>query len=117
MLFRSKSYQKRRKDPATGVLSADQRATLDAAVTPRKQEVGWRLVDDPVTDVRLGIPARLATKIDPGPNGTRWSSAQGQLQIETFRIDTGATLDAVFDQQKKMPRRRHSSPMDSRSKR
>jgi len=28
------------------------------------------------------------------------------LQIETFRIDTGATLDAVFDQQKKMPRRR-----------
>ena len=34
-------------------------------------------------------------------NGTRWASAQGQLQVETFRIDTGATLDAVFEQQKK----------------
>jgi S1-C subfamily serine protease len=28
------------------------------------------------------------------------------LQIETFRIDTGATLEAVFEQQKKQPRRR-----------
>ena len=28
------------------------------------------------------------------------------MQIETFRIETGATLDAVFEQQKKQPRRR-----------
>ena len=28
------------------------------------------------------------------------------MQIETFRIDTGATLDAVFEQEKKRPRRR-----------
>jgi hypothetical protein len=42
----------------------------------------------------------------PRQIGTRWSSEQGQLQVETFRIETGATLEAVFEQQKKMPRRR-----------
>src|SRR5262249_53896150 len=49
---------------------------------------------------------KFATKVTPLPSGTRWSSEQGQLQIETFRIDTGATLDGVFEQQKKVPRRR-----------
>ena len=31
------------------------------------------------------------------------------MQVETFRIDTGATIEAVFEQQKKMPRRRIES--------
>jgi len=63
------------------------------------------MVEDPVTGARLGIPAEFATKVTPLPSGTRWSSEQGQLQIETFRVDTGATLQAVFEQQKKLPRR------------
>ena len=87
-------------------MSPEERAALAAAVEPRKQEAGWRLADDPVTGARVGLPGQLATKATAVPNGTRWTSAQGQLQIETFRIDTGATLDAVFEQQKKMPRRR-----------
>ena len=64
------------------------------------------MIDDPVTGARVGLPSKLATKTAPGSSGTRWSSAQGQLQIETFRIDTGATLDAVFEQQKKLAKRR-----------
>ena len=101
-----KAYQTRHKNPVTGVMSPEERAALASAVEPRKQEVGWRLTEDPVTGARVGLPGKLATKIMALPNGTRWSSEQGQLQVETFRIDTGATLDAVFDQQKKMPRRR-----------
>jgi hypothetical protein len=101
-----KAYQTRHKNPATGVLSAEERAALAAAVAPRKQSVGWRLGEDPVTGARLGLPSRYAPNAMALPNGARWSSEQGQLQIETFRIDTGATLDAVFDQQKKMSRRR-----------
>jgi hypothetical protein len=66
------------------------------------------VVDDPVTGARLGSPSKFATKTTPGSSGTRWSSEQGQLQIETWRTDTGATLAAVFDQQKKLPRRRLS---------
>jgi peptidoglycan hydrolase-like protein with peptidoglycan-binding domain len=103
-----KAYQTRHKNSVTGVMSAEERKALAAAVEPRKQEVGWRLAEDAVTGARVGLPGRLATKVTPGQNGTRWASDQGQLQVETFRIDTGATLDAVFEQQKKMPRRRVS---------
>jgi len=104
-----KAYQSRHKNPVTGVMSPAERAALAAAVEPRKQEVGWRLVEDPVTGARVGLPGKFATKTIALQNGTRWASDQGQLQVETFRIDTGATLDAVFEQQKKMPRRRIES--------
>ena len=104
-----KAYQTRHKNPATGVLSAEERAALATAVEPRKQEVGWRLAEDLATGARVGLPGRFATKTTMLQNGTRWASEQGQLQVETFRIDTGATLDAVFEQQKKMPRRRVAS--------
>ena len=103
-----KDYQKRNKLKVTGLLAPEERTALAAAVAPRQDAAGWHMVEDPVTGARVGIPAKFATKVTPGPNGTRWSSEQGQLQIETFRIDTGATLEAVFDQQKKMPRRRVS---------
>ncbi len=104
-----KAYQSRHKNPVTGVMSAAERTALAAAVEPRKQEVGWRLVEDPVTGARVGLPGKFATKTTALQNGTRWASDQGQLQVETFRIDTGATLEAVFEQQKKMPRRRIES--------
>jgi peptidoglycan hydrolase-like protein with peptidoglycan-binding domain len=104
-----KAYQSRHKNPVTGVMSAAERAALAAAVEPRKQEIGWRLVEDPVTGARVGLPGKFATKTTALQNGTRWASDQGQLQVETFRIDTGATLEAVFEQQKKMPRRRIES--------
>lgn len=103
-----KDYQKRNKLKVTGLLAPEERASLAAAVAPRQDAAGWHMAEDPVTGARVGIPAKFATKVTPGSNGTRWSSEQGQLQIETFRIDTGATLEAVFDQQKKMPRRRVS---------
>jgi len=104
-----KDYQKRNKFKVTGLLTSDERATLAAAVAPRQSRAGWRMVEDPVTGARLGIPGVFATKVTALPSGTRWSSEQEQLQIETFRIDTGASLEAVFEQQKKMPRRRVSS--------
>jgi peptidoglycan hydrolase-like protein with peptidoglycan-binding domain len=104
-----RAYQKRHKEPVTGLLTPQQRTALAAAVEPRKEAVGWRLVEDPATGARLGVPEIFATKTAPGPNGTRWSSEQGQLQIATFRIDTGATIEGVFEQQKKLPRRRIES--------
>jgi hypothetical protein len=101
-----KDYQKRNKFKVTGLLSPDERTTLATAVTPRQNEAGWRVIEDPATGARVGIPSKFATRITTGPAGTRWSSEQGQLQIETFRVDTGATLEAVYEQQKGIPRRR-----------
>jgi hypothetical protein len=104
-----RAYQTRHKNPVTGVMSAEERAALAAAVEPRKQDVDWRLTEDSVTGARVGLPTRFATKVTRLQNGTRWSSAQGQLVVETFRIDTGATLEGVFEQQKKIARRRLAS--------
>jgi peptidoglycan hydrolase-like protein with peptidoglycan-binding domain len=101
-----KSYQQRQKSKTTGVLNPQERAALRAAARPRQNEVGWRLTEDPATGARIGLPLKLATKREPAGTGTRWSSQQGQLQIETFRIDTGATLEGVFEQQKKDPPQR-----------
>ncbi|AMN38802.1 serine protease [Rhodoplanes sp. Z2-YC6860] len=103
-----RDYQKRNKLKVTGLLAPEERASLAASVASLRDASGWRVVDDPVTGARLGIPSKFATKTTPGSSGTRWSSEQGQLQIETWRVDTGATIAAVFDQQRKMPRRRLS---------
>ena len=100
-----KAYQKRHKEKVTGVPSEKARSALAAAARPKQQEVGWQLVEDPVTGARVGLPGKLATRTTRAPSGTRWSSAQGQLQVETFQIDTGATLEAVFEQEKKRSKR------------
>jgi S1-C subfamily serine protease len=101
-----KSYQTKQKAKPTGLLNPQELAALRAAARPRQDEVGWRLTEDPATGARVGLPLKLATRREPATSGTRWSSQQGQLQIETFRIDTGATLEGVFERQKKDPPQR-----------
>ena len=81
-----KAFQKRNKSKDTGVLNPQERAMLAASAKPLQDEVGWRLVEDQVTGARVGLPGKLATETSRGQSGTRWTSAQGQLQIETFRI-------------------------------
>ena len=98
-----KAFQKRLKNKPTGVLNPQERAALAAAARPKRAEVGWRMAEDRVTGGRVGLPGKLATETSAGATGTRWSSAQGQLQVETFRITTGATLEAVLEQQKQEP--------------
>jgi len=56
--------------------------------------------------VRLGVPTKFVTRTAQGANTSRFASAHGELQIETFRIDApGTTLAAVFDQHRKDPSR------------
>ncbi len=98
-----RAFQKQNRNKDTGVLNPQERAALTAVARPLQQDVGWRIVQDGVTGARIGLPAKLAPNVTNSPNGTHWASAQGQLQIETFRIRTGATLAAVFEQQKREP--------------
>jgi hypothetical protein len=68
---------------------------------------GWRLIEDAVTHVRLGLPAKLLPQTTESKTGTRWTSVHGEVQIETFRVTgAGTTLAAVFEQQKKSPANR-----------
>ena len=97
-----KAFQTRNKTKPTGVLNPQERAILFDSARPLRDEVGWRLTADVVTGVHLGLPLKLATQTATAGTGTRWSSTQGQLQIETFRI-SDTTLEAVFERQKKEP--------------
>ena len=99
-----KTFQRNRKFKETGVLNTQERALLAAASKAKQNQVGWSMVDDPVTGARLGIPTKQAPNKTEGKSGTRWSSAQGQVQIETFKIrEPGTTLAGVYEQQKKEP--------------
>ena len=99
-----KTFQRNRKFKETGVLNPQERALLAAAAKSKQTQVGWSMVDDPVTGTRLGIPAKQVPVKSQTKTGTRWASAQGQIQVETFRIrEPGTTLAVVFEQQKKEP--------------
>jgi hypothetical protein len=70
--------------------------------------VGWQLVEDSKTGARLGVPEKLTPHVGAGRSGTRWSSTQGQIQIETFRL-AEASLPALFDDDKKTAHRQITS--------
>jgi hypothetical protein len=100
-----KSFQKRTKARITGTLTDEQRAELVAAADRHTQEFGWRVVVDPSTGVRIGLPTKLVPDTHDAVHGTRWSSPHGEVQVETFRI-RDSSLAAVFEQQKKAPKTR-----------
>lgn len=100
-----RSFQRRNKSEETGILTPEHRQALAASMRGRKDYNGWRLVEDETTPgVRLGIPAKLVPNTEIGATGSRWSSARGEIQIETFREKmAGASLQELFDELKKRP--------------
>ncbi|HET7847963.1 MAG TPA: serine protease [Pseudolabrys sp.] len=105
-----RSFQKRKKYKVTGILTEAQRAELAAAARERESEYGWRVVIDPATGVRIGLPAKMLPHARPEGTGTRWSSTHGEVQVATFRIKAGrVTLAALFEQEKRKSSRRIES--------
>jgi len=99
-----KTYQRNRKFKEAGVLNTQERALLAASAKAKQAQVGWTMVDDDVTGARLGVPSKQVPVKTPGKTGTRWASAQGQVQVETFKVrEPGTTLASVYEQQKKEP--------------
>jgi trypsin-like peptidase len=99
-----KNYQKRAKARITGILTPAERGNLLAAAKAHEEDYGWTVVVDPATGVRLGLPVKMVPQARDAAHGTRWSSAHGDVQVETFRIKApDLKLSALFDQQKKNP--------------
>ena len=99
-----KAFQRRTNGKETGVLDDQERTLLAQAVQAPQAAVGWRMIDDTATGARLGVPEKLVPRASAGRIGSRWTSALGQIQIETFRLHE-ASLPALFDQEKKTSKR------------
>jgi peptidoglycan hydrolase-like protein with peptidoglycan-binding domain len=99
-----KAFQKSIGARETGVLAQGERAQLAANSKAVQEHVGWAMVDDKATGALLGLPTKQVPNVTRAGSGTRWSSAQGQVQIETFRIrGPGTTLADVAERQRAEP--------------
>jgi peptidoglycan hydrolase-like protein with peptidoglycan-binding domain len=103
-----RSFQRRNKVDDNGILTPEQRRTLSASMRSRKDYNGWQLVEDAATPgVRIGVPSKLVPQTEIGTTGSRWSSARGEIQVETFREKmAGAALQDLFDEMKRRPSNR-----------
>ena len=107
MLTAVKNFQKRIKSKVSGQLTAGERASLIAAAREHEQEFGWSVVADPATGIRIGLPTKMVPHVREAARGTLWSSAHGEVQVETFRLaEPGLKLQALFEQEKKTPETR-----------
>jgi len=104
MVAAIKAFQKDRGGKQTGVLNPQERGALAEAARKRQDNVGWKIVFDAGTGVRLGIPAKLVPQQSSDANGVKWTSATGTIQIQMARRkEAGPTTARLAEQEKKEP--------------
>ncbi len=107
MVAAIKSFQKDRGAKQTGVLNPQERGALAEDAKKRQDNVGWKIVSDPGTGARFGVPTKLAPQQSSDANGTRWSSSTGTIQIQMARRkESGPTTAKLAEQEKKEPGRK-----------
>jgi peptidoglycan hydrolase-like protein with peptidoglycan-binding domain len=80
-----KEFQKSRGGKPTGVLNPQERGVLADTAKRRQENVGWKIVTEPGTGVRLGIPTKLVPQQSSDGNGAKWTSPTGTIQIQLAR--------------------------------
>jgi Putative peptidoglycan binding domain len=99
-----KAYQKLKGGQPTGVLTQQERAALAADARRKQESVGWKVVTDPASGARLGIPAKLVPQQVSDANGSKWRSADGTVEVLlTRRKEANPTTAALADREKKEP--------------
>jgi peptidoglycan hydrolase-like protein with peptidoglycan-binding domain len=104
MVAAIKDYQKAKGGKPTGVLNPQERSVLAETARRKQESVGWKIVTDPSTGARLGIPSRLVPQQTSDANGAKWSSPTGTIQIVLARRkEAGPTTAKLAEQEKKEP--------------
>ena len=104
MVAAIKEYQKSKGSRQSGVLNPQERAVLAETARRRQDNVGWKIVTDPSTGVRLGIPAKLVPQMTADANGTKWTSPTGTVQVVlTRRKEANPSTSKLADREKKEP--------------
>jgi hypothetical protein len=102
MVAAIKEYQKNKGSKQTGVLNPQERAVLAETARRRQENVGWKIVADTGTGVRLGIPTKLVPQQTSDANGTKWTSPTGATQVLlTRRKEASPTTAKLTDREKK----------------
>jgi len=101
-----KEFQKGRGAKPTGVLNPQERGLLADTARKKQESVGWKIVTDPGTGVRLGIPTKLVPQQASDANGTKWTSPTGTIQIQLARRkEAGPVTAKLAEREKKEPGR------------
>jgi hypothetical protein len=70
----------------------------------RQDNAGWKVVTDPGTGARLGIPTRLVPQQTSDASGAKWSSPTGTIQIQlSRRKEASPTTAKLAEREKKEP--------------
>jgi peptidoglycan hydrolase-like protein with peptidoglycan-binding domain len=101
-----KEFQKSRGAKSTGVLNPQERGLLADTARKKQESVGWKIVIDPGTSARLGIPTKLVPQQASDANGTKWTSPTGTIQIQlSRRKEANPTTAKLAEREKKEPGR------------
>jgi peptidoglycan hydrolase-like protein with peptidoglycan-binding domain len=104
MVAAIKAFQKDRGGKQTGVLNPQERGVLSDLAKKRQDNVGWKIVFDAGTGVRLGVPTKLVPQQSSDANGAKWSSSTGTIQIQmTRRKEANPATAKLAEQEKKEP--------------
>jgi peptidoglycan hydrolase-like protein with peptidoglycan-binding domain len=97
-----KEFQKSRGARQTGVLNQQERGVLADTARQRQESVGWKIITDAGTGVRLGIPTKLVPQQTSDANGAKWTSPTGTVQIVlSRRKEANPTTAKLAEQEKK----------------
>jgi peptidoglycan hydrolase-like protein with peptidoglycan-binding domain len=104
MVAAIKEFQKGKGGKQTGVLNPQERGVLAETAKRRQDNVGWKIVTDPGTGARLGIPTKLAPQQSSDANGAKWTSSTGTIQIQlSRRKEANPTTAKLAEREKKEP--------------
>src|SRR4030088_1533290 len=104
MVAAIKEFQKSRGGKQTGVLNPQERGILADTARRRQENVGWKIVTDPGTGTRLGLPTKLVPQQSSDANGAKWRSPTGTIQIQlSRRKEANPTTAKLAEQEKKEP--------------
>jgi peptidoglycan hydrolase-like protein with peptidoglycan-binding domain len=104
MVAAIREFQKNRGGKQTGVLNPQERGVLAETAKRRQENVGWKILTEPGTGARLGIPTKLVPQQSADANGAKWSSSTGTVQIQlSRRREANPTAAKLAEQEKKEP--------------
>ncbi|WP_172788584.1 MULTISPECIES: serine protease [Bradyrhizobium] len=98
-----KEYQKTKGGKPTGVLNPQERAALAETARKKQESVGWKIVTEPTSGARLGIPGKLVPQQASDANGSKWTSPTGTVQVVLSRRKEANPTSAKLAELEKEP--------------